>query len=146
MDAGWLDAFVGAWRRHAQAGGPDGADDARRLVAMFDDDGVWEDVAAQASYRGPAALQEMFEQSYQWSPTLTFDVVRAHAGFDHYSIEWEMHAEGNGAFGEMPATTKPFRVRGVSVGEVDAAGKVTRHSDYWDRLEWMSQVGLAPGA
>jgi steroid delta-isomerase-like uncharacterized protein len=143
MDAAWLNEFVAAWRQHAQAGGPSGGDAARRILERFADDGVWEDVAAQASYCGHRELQEMFEQSYQWSPTLMFDVVQARAGADFYSIEWEMHAEGNGAFGAMPATDKAFRVRGVSIGAVDPSGHVTVHRDYWDRLAWMTQVGLA---
>jgi steroid delta-isomerase-like uncharacterized protein len=144
MDNGWLDGFVAAWRQHAQAGGPDGGDAARRILELFDPDGVWEDVAAEASYRGHEELQTMFEQSYQWSPTLTFDVVQARGGANFYAIEWEMHAEGTGAFGDMPATDKSFKVRGVSVGEVNANGKVGLHRDYWDRLGWMSQIGLLP--
>jgi hypothetical protein len=82
MDTDWLEGFVAAWRQHARAGGPDGADAARRILEHFDDDGVWQDVAAQASYRGHAELQAMFEQSYQWSSTLQFDVVNARAGED----------------------------------------------------------------
>ena len=144
MDTNWLDGFVAAWRLHAQAGGPDGGDAARRILELFDDDGIWEDVAAQASYRGHQELQTMFEQSYQWSATLMFDVVKARAGADFYVIEWEMHADGTGAFGDTPATDNPFRVRGVSLGELNAAGKVQLHRDYWDRLEWLSQIGLAP--
>ena len=143
MDSSWLDRFVAAWRHHAQAGGPAGDEAAGRILGFFDADGVWEDVAAQASYRGHQELQAMFEQSYQWSPTLTFDVIRARAGDDFYIIEWEMHGEGNGAFGDLAATDKPFKVRGVSVGETTGAGKVSVHRDYWDRLEWMSQVGLS---
>ena len=143
METGWLDGFVAAWRQHAQAGGPAGGEAAARILELFDRDGVWEDVAAQASYWGHRELQTMFEQSYQWCPTLSFDVIRGRAGADFYVIEWEMHGEGNGAFGELTATEKPFTVRGVSLGEVTAGGKVTSHRDYWDRLEWMSQVGLS---
>jgi len=93
MDVGWLDGFVRAWRLHAQAGGPAGGEAAARILELFDVDGVWEDVAAHASYRGHPELQAMFEQSYQWCPTLIFDVIRARAGADFYLIEWEMHGE-----------------------------------------------------
>jgi hypothetical protein len=143
MDSSWLDRFVAAWRHHAQAGGPSGDEAAGRILEFFDVDGAWEDVAAQASYRGYRELQAMFEQSYQWCPTLIFDVIRARAGDGFYVIEWEMQGEGNGAFGDLAATDKPFKVRGVSVGEMTGGGKVTVHRDYWDRLGWMSQVGLS---
>ncbi len=69
--------------------------------------------------------------------------VAAHASYRGLRALREMHAEGNGAFGDMPATTKPFKVRGVSGGEVDSAGKATVRYDYLDRLDSMSQVGLA---
>jgi steroid delta-isomerase-like uncharacterized protein len=144
VDAGWLERFVAAWQRHAQAGGPEGAEDARRLLAFLADDATWEDVAVGVVYRGRAELQTMFEQSHQWAPDLVFDVRRAAGGAGHYLIEWEMHAERTGGFGDMAASDRPFRVRGVSVGEVGADGRVTRHSDYWDRLGWMDQVGITP--
>lgn len=69
--------------------------------------------------------------------------VAAHASYRGLRALREMHAEGNGAFGDMPATTKSFKVRGVSGGEVDSAGNATVRYDYWDRLDSMSQVGLA---
>ena len=146
VDPGWLDELVAAWRGHVEAGAPEGGPAAVRLLACFAEGGVWEDVAAQAVYRGHTELRQMFEQSYQWSPTLAFDVVRARGGTDHYVIEWEMHAAGNGAFGDLPASDRPFRVRGVSVGEVGPDGRVTAHRDYWDRHVWLEQVGLAVGS
>jgi steroid delta-isomerase-like uncharacterized protein len=142
----WLEGFLQAWQGHVRAGGPGGGDDGRRITDLFDQDGVWEDVAAGVSYRGHPRLRQMFEESYRWAPALVFDVVHAHGSDDRYVIEWEMHAEGNGEFGDTPATEKPFRVRGVSLGEVGSNGKVRHHRDYWDRLAWMSQVGIAPVA
>jgi ketosteroid isomerase-like protein len=41
----------------------------------------------------------------------------------------------------MPATNKPFRVRGASVVEF-RDGKINRESDYWDLATYLKQVGL----
>jgi ketosteroid isomerase-like protein len=42
----------------------------------------------------------------------------------------------------MPATNKPFEVRGSSIVEF-RDGKISRNSDYWDLATYMKQVGLA---
>lgn len=141
---GDLRRYVDAWQGHVRAGGPGGEPDARRILDVFAEDGVWEDVAVDAAYQGHAALREMFDASYQFAPTLVFDVVQARAADGGYVIEWEMHAEGTGAFGDLPATDKPFRVRGVSVGALGPDGKVVLHRDYWDRVSFLGQIGLLP--
>jgi steroid delta-isomerase-like uncharacterized protein len=142
----WLERWVSAWEGHVAAGGPGGADASDRILALFSPEGVWEDVAADASYRGHGALREMFIASYEWCPNLTFTPVSVQAEGSRYAIEWRMSGRGGAAFGDLPSHDHPFSVRGVSVGEVDADRKVIRHSDYWNLLDWMTQCGHLAGA
>jgi hypothetical protein len=146
MATDWLDRWVDAWQGHVIAGGPDGADAGARILAAFSPDGVWEDVAANASYRGHAALQEMFLASYEWCPNLTFTPLTVQASGPRFAIEWRMSGQGGAAFGDLPSHDRSFAVRGVSAGEVNAEHQVIRHSDYWNLLEWMTQCGHLPSA
>jgi len=41
----------------------------------------------------------------------------------------------------LPATNKPFEVRGATVVEF-TDGKISRDADYWDLGTYMKQVGL----
>jgi steroid delta-isomerase-like uncharacterized protein len=45
-------------------------------------------------------------------------------------------------FPGIPATDKPFEVRGSSIVEF-RDGKISRNSDYWDLATYLRQVGLA---
>ncbi len=147
MSDEWLQRWIAAWQGHVAAGGPDGAEAAARILGMFSADGVWEDVAAAAQYRGHEALQAMFDASYEWCPNLTFTPIAVQHDESRYAIEWRMSGRGGAAFGDLPAHDRPFEVRGISAGEVDGDLKVVRHSDYWNLLEWMTQAGhLAAGA
>jgi steroid delta-isomerase-like uncharacterized protein len=137
----WLDEWVAAWQGHVAAGGPDGGAYADRILAAFSPDGYWEDVAADARYDGHDALREMFLASYEWCPNLTFTPLQVQSDGPRYAIEWRMSGRGGAAFGDLPAHDNDFAVRGVSTGEVDAGGRVVRHSDYWNLLAWMTQAG-----
>jgi hypothetical protein len=146
MTDAWLDRWVEAWRGHVVAGGPDGAEASTRILDAFSPEGIWEDVAADASYRGHAALKDMFIASYEWCPNLTFTPLTVQASGSRFAIEWRMSGRGGAAFGELPSHDLPFSVRGVSAGEVNDDQQVTRHSDYWNLLDWMTQCGHLPAA
>jgi steroid delta-isomerase-like uncharacterized protein len=70
--------------------------------------------------------------------------VSEQASGDRYALEWEMVGTNTGEAGGLPATNKAFRIRGVSVGIVDADGKIKRNRDYWNMADYLMQVGLMP--
>jgi hypothetical protein len=43
----------------------------------------------------------------------------------------------------MPATGKPFSVRGATALQLDD-GRISRNSDYWDMATLLTQLGLMP--
>ena len=59
-----------------------------------------------------------------------------------YAIEWEMLGTNTGASGGFPATGKPYRIRGASIGELDPDGRITANRDYWNLAAYLIEVGL----
>jgi steroid delta-isomerase-like uncharacterized protein len=70
--------------------------------------------------------------------------VSEQASGDQYALEWEMVGTNTGEAAGMPATNKPFRIRGVSVGILDADGKIKHNRDYWNLADYLMQVGILP--
>ena len=60
----------------------------------------------------------------------------------HDAIEWEMLGTNTGAFGGFPATGKPYRIRGASIGELGPDRKITANRDYWNLAAYLIEVGL----
>jgi hypothetical protein len=143
IDNNWFERWLAAWPGHIAAGGPDGEGYAVAILEMFHPEGYWEDIAAGegASWSGEQGLREMFAMSYEFCPNLLHKPL--HTVFDgrRYSIDWRMTGRGGAAFAGFPAHDKPFSIRGVSTGEVDDAGLVISHTDYWSLSEYLVQSG-----
>ena len=58
------------------------------------------------------------------------------------AVEWIWRGRPIKDLPELPATNKPFEVRGASVVEF-ADGKISRDSDYWDLATYMKQVRMS---
>ncbi len=61
-----------------------------------------------------------------------------------YALEWEMVGTNTGEAGGLPATNKPFRIRGVSIGHLASDGTIQENRDYWNMTDYLMQVGLMP--
>jgi hypothetical protein len=46
----------------------------------------------------------------------------------------------------VPATGRSFRVRGASIGRLDANGRIVANRDYYNLAELLTQLGMVPGA
>src|ERR1700746_2265429 len=57
------------------------------------------------------------------------------------AMEWTWRGRQTKDLPGLPATNKPFEVRGATVVEF-ADGRISRDSDYWDLATYMKQVGL----
>ena len=55
-----------------------------------------------------------------------------------------MIGTNTGGAAGLPATNKPFRIRGVSVGALDSNGKIKHNRDYWNMADYLMQVGVLP--
>jgi steroid delta-isomerase-like uncharacterized protein len=132
MGAQWVDGYLDAWNSH----------DGRRVAAFMAEDVVYDDLASGLVHRGRDAVQAYVEQTVAFSSDYRFVTVSTQADGNRYAIEWEMLGTNTGASGGFPATGKPYRIRGASIGEVDADGRITANRDYWNLAAYLIEVGL----
>jgi steroid delta-isomerase-like uncharacterized protein len=128
-----LDAWAAAWSSH----------DAEKVVALFTDDCVYEDVTFGVINHGKTELRAFAEGVFAGVPDFTVELTTRSAAGTSASMEWVMSGTHKGDFPGMPATGKGFSIRGVTVLEL-RDGKIRRNSDYWDAATVMRQVGLLP--
>jgi steroid delta-isomerase-like uncharacterized protein len=117
--------------------------DAETLLPLFADGVVFEDVTLGAVNHGKNALRDFATGVFAAFADLKFELKSRFATADGKSgaIEWIMRGRQTKDFPGLPATNKPFEVRGATVVEF-TDGKISRDSDYWDLVTYMKQVGL----
>jgi steroid delta-isomerase-like uncharacterized protein len=118
--------------------------DPERVLALFADDCVFEDVTFGVVARGKEELRSFVNRAFAAVPDFKYGLTSRFAARQWAAIEWVMSGTHQGDFPGMPATGKRFSsVRGASILELEA-GKIRRESDYWDAATFMKQVGLLP--
>jgi len=118
--------------------------DPERVLALFADDCVYEDVTLGVVARGKEELRSFVNRAFAAIPDFKYGLTSRFAASQWAVIEWVMSGTHTGDFPGMPATGKRFSsVRGASILELEA-GKIRRESDYWDTATFMKQVGLLP--
>jgi steroid delta-isomerase-like uncharacterized protein len=129
-----LGELATAWSSH----------DAEKVLALFTDDCVYEDVTFGVINRGKAELRAFANGVFAGVPDFNIELTARFVADTWASMEWVMSGTHKGDFPGMPATGKRFSsVRGASIVELQA-GKLRRCSDYWDAATVMRQVGLLP--
>lgn len=132
-----LDEWATAWSSSVN-------NDPERVLALFADDGMYEDATSGVVVRGKEDLRSYLIGAFATIPDFTFGVLRRFATGPWAAIEWTMSGTNAGDWSGMPATGRRFAsVRGTSILELEA-GKIRRQSDYWDAATVMKQVGLLP--
>ena len=121
------------------------AHDMDRLLSLFTDDAVYEDVTMGAVNRGPAQLRAFGEGFFGGFPDVTFELKSSFANGSSGGAEWIMRGTHTGDLPGMPATRKRMEVSGASIFEF-AGDKIRRCSDYWDMATFLKQLGLMPSA
>jgi steroid delta-isomerase-like uncharacterized protein len=118
--------------------------DAARLLTLFTDDVYYEDVTFGAVNEGKAALREFATAVFTSFADLKFESRSRLVAADgtRGAIEWVWRGRQTKDLPGLPATNKPFEVRGATVVEF-RDGRIKRNSDYWDSTTYLKQVGLA---
>ena len=111
-----LDEWAYAWSAH----------DPDRLVALFTDDGVYEDVTFGVVSRGQAEVRAFAQRIFAGAPDFKLELTVRFVADNRASMEWTMSGTHQGDFARMPATGKRFSaVRGAddcrTAGEQDPA-------------------------
>ena len=114
-----------------------------KLLALFTDDVVYEDVTLGAVNHGRDALRDFATAVFAAFDDLKFELKSRVVASDGKAgaMEWTWRGRQTKDLPGLPATDTPFEVRGATVVEF-ADGKISRDSDYWDLATYMKQVGL----
>ena len=134
MGAEWVDGYLDAWNSH----------DGGQVATFMAEDVVYDDLASGLVHRGRDAVKAYIEQTHAFSSDYRFITVSTRTEGSRYAIEWEMLGTNTGAAGGFPATGKPYRIRGASIGELDADCRIGANRDYWNLAAYLMEVGLFP--
>ena len=121
-------AWMDAWNSH----------DPDKVIDVYTEDAVLEDVALGAVSRGLAEIRDFAVYTFTAIPDIHFDLVGSTVKDGHGTIEWIVIGTDTGAFG---GTGKSFSVRGVSVIDVHGT-RLTRDTLYWDMATLLREIGL----
>jgi steroid delta-isomerase-like uncharacterized protein len=128
-DAAVAEKWIAAWNSRS----PD------KMLPLFTDDIVYEDVALGEVNHGKAELRAFAASEFEAVPDLELKLLRADIQGGHGTIEWIFSGTDKGVF----KTGKRFSVRGVSVIDL-RDGKIFRNLDFYDSATIMRQVGVLP--
>jgi len=134
MTTDWLHQYLDAWNSH----------DGGQVAAYMAEDATYEDLAINQIHKGRDAIKAFVDETNVFSPDYRFTVVSVQQSGDQYATEWEMAGTHLGEAAGLPPTNKPYRIRGISVGRVDADGKIAENRDYWNMADFLMQVGILP--
>jgi steroid delta-isomerase-like uncharacterized protein len=129
-------AYHEAWNRR----------DGDAVASFFTDDGVYADQTLGQKNRGKEAIKRFVETSEAgFSSDLHIIQLDMFTTEDRYALVWDMTGTHDRASegSALPATGKKFSIRGASIGRLEG-GKIKENTDYWNMVEFLTQVGLMP--
>jgi steroid delta-isomerase-like uncharacterized protein len=130
----WLQQYLDAWNMHNPAA----------VAAFMAEDATYEDLALGVKHEGREAIKAFVAEAEQFSSDHKFIAVSEQVSGDRYALEWEMVGTNTGEGGGLPATNKHFHIRGVSIGRLASDGTIKENRDYWNMVDYLTQVGLMP--
>ena len=130
----FFDAYLEAWNAH------DSAAVARHMA----DDAIYEDVFLVRVLHRPSEVASFVEEATRSSSDFRFEVVSLFTAGTDYANEWVMVGTNDREVGGVPPTGRSFRVRGASIGRLDANGRIVENRDYYNLAELLTQLGMLP--
>ncbi len=125
--------YRAAWNAH----------DPDKIVSFFTDDCEYEDAIMREVVRGKPELRAYLVEWLAVFPDLCMNVKDQYLSETGGGAEFTFSGTHTNPVMGLPATNKPFTVRGASVLEL-REGKIRRQSDYWDAASFMTQIGIMP--
>jgi steroid delta-isomerase-like uncharacterized protein len=117
--------------------------DVEGVVAYYDDEIVWNNVALEEVYWGKAAVAEFLTGLFRALPDLEFSVQETIVRGGHVAEQWTIRGTHLGTFMGIPPTGRQVEVHGVSLLVV-RDGKFLRDDFYFDSAGMLRQAGLLP--
>ena len=130
----FFDGYLDAWNAH----------DPAAVARYMAEDAIYEDVALRRVLRGPSAIAGFVEEATRASSDFRFDEVSLFIAGSDYANEWIMSGTNDREVQGVPATGRAFRVRGASIGKLDARGRIIENRDYYNLAEMFAQLGIQP--
>ncbi len=128
-----LDDWATAWS----------SNDADKVLALFTDDCVYEDVTLGIVNQGKQQLRDFANTFFGAFPDFDVQLKTRFASGPLGSAEWLMTGTHKGDLPGMPATNKRMSLRGASVFELQG-DQIKRCSDYCDMVTLLKQLGFMP--
>ena len=112
------------------------AGDVDRLAPIFTDDCVYEDVTMGVLTHGKAELKAFAGGIFAAIPDFAIELSSRFTAGPWAGLEWAMSGTHRGDLPGLPATGKPFTLRGASILEL-SSGRLARCTDYWDMVSFL---------
>ena len=135
-DRVFFDGYLDAWNAH----------DPAAVARCMADDAIYEDVALGRVLHGPSEIAAFVEEATRASSDFRFEEVSLFTAGGAYANEWIMTGTNDREVHGVRATGRSFRVRGASVGKLDASGRIVENRDYYNLAEMFAQLGIQPAA
>lgn len=114
-----------------------------QFLSLVTDDCVYEDVTMGVVNHGKTEVANFYTLVFGAFPDFKMELT-AHFGAGNWAGgEWLMTGTHQGDLPGLPATKKPFSIRGASVFELQGT-TFKRCSDYWDMATFLKQIGGMP--
>ncbi|NMY05914.1 SnoaL-like domain-containing protein [Pseudomonas sp. WS 5059] len=113
----------------------------QRFLAIFADDCIYEDVAAEMKMKGKPELGGFFDLIRQALPDFKVFEEVISLGEGGGTIQWHMTGTHKGALFDRAATHKEILVRGVCVIKT-ANSKIIECTDYYNMATLFKQLGF----
>jgi steroid delta-isomerase-like uncharacterized protein len=128
-----LEAWAVAWS----------SQDADKVVALFTDDCIYEDVTMGMVNHGKTELRSFANLFFGAFPDLKIELHSRFVAGTFGGAEWTLSGTHTGDVPGLPASNKRISIRGASIFELQG-DKSRRCSDYWDMVTLLKQIGMMP--
>jgi steroid delta-isomerase-like uncharacterized protein len=126
-------AVVPQWNRHDVAG----------ILAHYDEQITWHDVARGRTHRGRQEVGEYLQALFAALPDLRLDLTTRLPHGDLVAEEYTITGTHLGSLFGIPPTGRPLRIRAVSVVRM-RHGRLAEDTFYVDLAGVLGQMGLFP--
>ena len=117
--------------------------DPEAFVALFAEDGLFEDKTYRIAARGHDQLRAHARRVQKHNIGLKVEILTCDATERTGVAEWRLSHVFTGNFDGVDCTGRPIEIQGLSLYEF-TDGRIARAADYWNYMEIVRCVGVLP--